>query len=190
MNKPQLDPSSIFDTGETVAPGDVTYDRFCVPATIVQCFGRAFSFNFMKKLQQTKRDENEWPGRSCQLDHDQEYYAFLSYRGGTGRFRLWVTLCAYFNITAAFVALCVVFPALVYLVWCLFPEPIYYVSSVFFSMHTFENYYINKEVEEKFGEQIFRVLSEMRILCKNRVAILDFGRVSRFFSEICGEFRF
>jgi len=36
-------------------------------------------------------------------------------------------------------------------------------------------------VEEKFGEQNFRVLSEMRILGKNRVAILDFGRVSRFF---------
>ena len=36
-------------------------------------------------------------------------------------------------------------------------------------------------VEEKFGEQNFRVISEMRILGKNRVAILDFGRVSRFF---------
>ena len=28
-------------------------------------------------------------------------------------------------------------------------------------------------VEEKIGEQIFRVLSEMRILAKNRVVILD-----------------
>ena len=46
------------------------------------------------------------------------------------------------------------------------------------------------EVEEKFGEQIFRVLSEMRILGKNRVAILDFGRVSLFFSEIWREIGF
>ena len=40
------------------------------------------------------------------------------------------------------------------------------------------------DVEEKFGEQNFRVLSEMRILGKNRIAIFDFGRVSLFFSEI------
>ena len=39
-------------------------------------------------------------------------------------------------------------------------------------------------------EQNFRVLSEMRILGKNRVAILDFGRVSTFFSEIWREIRF
>ena len=45
-------------------------------------------------------------------------------------------------------------------------------------------------VEEKFGEQNFRVLSEMRILGKNRVSILDFGRVSRFFSEIWREIGF
>ena len=31
----------------------------------------------------------------------------------------------------------------------------------------------HKHVEEKFGEQNFRVLSEMRILAKIRVAILD-----------------
>ncbi len=36
-------------------------------------------------------------------------------------------------------------------------------------------------VEEKFGEQNFRVLSEMRILAKIKVVILDFGGVSRFF---------
>ena len=38
-------------------------------------------------------------------------------------------------------------------------------------------------VEEKFGEQNFRVLSEMRILAKIRVVILDFGRVCRFFCK-------
>ena len=36
-------------------------------------------------------------------------------------------------------------------------------------------------VEEKFGEQNFWVFSEMRILGKIGVAILDFGRVCRFF---------
>ena len=46
------------------------------------------------------------------------------------------------------------------------------------------------QVEEKFGEQNFRVLSEMRFLAKIRVVILDFGRVCRFFSEIWREFRF
>ena len=45
-------------------------------------------------------------------------------------------------------------------------------------------------VEEKFGEQNFRVLSEMRILGKIKVSILDFGRVSGFFSEIWREFWF
>ena len=41
-------------------------------------------------------------------------------------------------------------------------------------------------VEEKFGEQNFRVLSEMRILAEIGVAILDFGRVSLFFNEFLG----
>jgi hypothetical protein len=45
-------------------------------------------------------------------------------------------------------------------------------------------------VEEKIGEQNFRVLSEMRILAKNKVVILDFGRVSLFFSEIWCEIGF
>ena len=39
------------------------------------------------------------------------------------------------------------------------------------------------QVEEKLGEQNFRVLSEMRFLGKIWVAILDFGRVSRFFQR-------
>ena len=46
------------------------------------------------------------------------------------------------------------------------------------------------KVEEKFPQENFRVLSEMRILGKIRVAILDFGRVSRFFSEIWREIGF
>ena len=45
-------------------------------------------------------------------------------------------------------------------------------------------------VEEKFPQENFRVVSEMRILGKNRVAILDFGRVCRFFSEIWREIEF
>ena len=45
-------------------------------------------------------------------------------------------------------------------------------------------------VEEKFGEQNFRVLSEMRFLGKIRVVILDFCRVCLFFSEIWREIRF
>ena len=49
---------------------------------------------------------------------------------------------------------------------------------------------VTLRVEEKFGEHNFRVLSEMRILAKIRVVILDFGRVSRFFSEIWREIRF
>ena len=39
-------------------------------------------------------------------------------------------------------------------------------------------------VSEKFDEQNFRVLSEMRILGKNRVVILDFGRVCLFLKKI------
>ena len=45
-------------------------------------------------------------------------------------------------------------------------------------------------VEEKFPQENFRVLSEMRILGKNIVAILDFGRVCRFFDEIWREIEF
>ena len=45
-------------------------------------------------------------------------------------------------------------------------------------------------VEEKFGEQKFRVLSEMRILAKIKVVILDFCRVCLFFSEIWREIGF
>ena len=48
----------------------------------------------------------------------------------------------------------------------------------------------HSQVEEKFGEQNFRVLSEMRILGKNRVAILGFGRVCRFFTAIWREIEF
>ena len=40
-------------------------------------------------------------------------------------------------------------------------------------------YRLRYQVEEKFGEQNFRVLSEMRILGKIMVAILDFCRVCR-----------
>ena len=40
-----------------------------------------------------------------------------------------------------------------------------------------------EDVEEKFGEQNFRVLSEMRILGKIKVAILDFGRVCFFLTK-------
>ena len=54
----------------------------------------------------------------------------------------------------------------------------------------FSRYPNAKSVEEKFGEQNFRVLSEMRFLCKIRVVIWDFGRVSRFFTEIWREFWF
>ena len=57
-------------------------------------------------------------------------------------------------------------------------------------VETSSNYRDSTLVEEKFGKQNFRVLSEMRILGKNRVAILDFGRVSRFFSEIWCEIGF
>ena len=38
-----------------------------------------------------------------------------------------------------------------------------------------------ENVEEKFPKENFRVWSEMRILGKIRVVILDFGRVSLFF---------
>ena len=96
----------------------------------------------MRGLQKAGRGESEWHERSCQLERNQEYDAFLSYRGGTGRFRLWVTLCAHFNIRAAAVALCLVFPVLVYLMWCVFPEPIYYVSSAFLSMHSYQSHLI------------------------------------------------
>ena len=117
MHKPTVDPGEIFDTGETIGPGEVTYDRWCAPSTILQKFGRAFDLKFMHELQDADRGINEWPDRSCQLEHRQEYHAFLSYRGGTGRFRLWMTLCAHFNMGAVYVVLCVVFPILVYAIW-------------------------------------------------------------------------
>ena len=50
--------------------------------------------------------------------------------------------------------------------------------------------YRNATVEEKFGEQNFRVLSEMRFLGKIMVAILDFCRACRNFSEIWREIGF
>ena len=39
----------------------------------------------------------------------------------------------------------------------------------------------SKLVEEKIPKENFRVLSEMRILVKIRLVILDFGRVCTFF---------
>jgi len=48
----------------------------------------------------------------------------------------------------------------------------------------------NPLLKKNFLKENFRVLSEMRILGKIRVAILDFGRVSRFFSEIWREIGF
>ena len=75
----------------------------------------------------------------------------MSYRGCTGRFRLWVTLCAYFNATAAFVTFCVVLPAFVLLMWCLFPEPMYYVWSVFLSIHSFQNPIMNQILDPEVG---------------------------------------
>ena len=46
------------------------------------------------------------------------------------------------------------------------------------------------KVEEKFDEQNVRVVSEMRILGKISVAILDFCRVCRNFTEIWREIGF
>ena len=48
----------------------------------------------------------------------------------------------------------------------------------------------SEEVEEKFPQENFRVFSEMRFWGKIWVAILDFGRVCRFFSEIWRKIRF
>ena len=47
-----------------------------------------------------------------------------------------------------------------------------------------------RDVEEKFGEQNFRVLSEMRFFGKIRVVILDFCWVCLYFNEICANFDF
>ena len=47
-----------------------------------------------------------------------------------------------------------------------------------------------KKLKKNFLKENFRVFSEMRILGKIRVAILDFGRVSRFFDEIWREIEF
>ena len=47
-----------------------------------------------------------------------------------------------------------------------------------------------ENVDEKFPQENFRVLSEMPILAKIKVVIFDFGGVSLFFSEIWREIRF
>ena len=151
MLKPAADFESAFDLGDLVAPGQADHDRFAVPATILQWFGRAFSLAFMNDLMGAKLGEKEWPKRSCKLEERAEYDAFLSYRGGTGRFWLWVTLCAHFNVTAMFIGLFVVVPCLVILVWCMFPEPMYYLSSGFFTLTTYQkgNTIYNEEFDER-----------------------------------------
>ena len=45
-------------------------------------------------------------------------------------------------------------------------------------------------VEEKFGEQNFRVLSEMRILAKIRLVILDFVGYVDFLAKFGAKFDF
>ena len=81
--------------------------------------------------------EDEYPRESVRLKEDQEYDAFLSYRGATGRFWLWVAITAHFNVRPAFFTLVVIFPCVVLLMYCAFPEPMYYFGPGWLSSSTF-----------------------------------------------------
>ena len=72
-------------------------------------FGYSFSFEFLCQLNDREPD-SDYPEGSFPVDPGQQYDGFISYRGGAGRYPLYITLLALFNLFPAVVFFCVVCP--------------------------------------------------------------------------------
>ena len=86
--------------GQIVQFGDSNLDRYTTLQHAMRWFGQTFSVQFWDWLKDRPADA-DYPKGSFQLDRDEEYTGFFSYRGGSGRWVLQSTLCAQFNFAPA-----------------------------------------------------------------------------------------
>jgi len=64
-------------------------------------FGYSFSQTFYKKLAGMGEDA-DWHEGSKPMKPGDEYDAFISYRGGSGKFFLFLTMCGMWHLQPAF----------------------------------------------------------------------------------------
>lgn len=89
-----------MDVGQLVKMGDSHLDKYTTIQYVMRWFGHSFSQKFYEELSQRPPDA-EFPKGSYQMEPNQDYHAFLSYRGAAGRFTLWLSLCRLFNFLPA-----------------------------------------------------------------------------------------
>ena len=89
-----------LDVGQRLSMGQSTVDRYTTLHYAMRWFGHTFSQSFWNWLGQRAVDA-DYPNGSFQFEPGEEYTGFISYRGGSGRWYIWSTLCAEFNIIPA-----------------------------------------------------------------------------------------
>jgi hypothetical protein len=89
-----------MDVGQFLSIGQCTLDRYTTLHYAMRWCGNTFSQSFWNWLCHRAVDA-DYPKGSFQLDVGEEYTGFISYRGGSGRWRIWTTLCAEFNLAPA-----------------------------------------------------------------------------------------
>ena len=100
-----------MDLGQMVQYGLSAIDRYTTWQYVMRWFGRSFSISFWKKLK--KRGGQDFPPGSFQMDVDGALDVFISYRGSSGRYVLYLTLCGFYNVLPAFIFMFVICPAVV-----------------------------------------------------------------------------
>eukprot|EP00398_MALV-I-01_sp_L67-1_P000031 gene31-706_t len=106
--------AGILDIGQIWPLGTTEIDRYTTLTYVMKWCGYSFTQRFQKHLQ--NRESMDFPKGSYHLEYDDHnpqscsYEMFLSYRGASGSFWCWATLCSEMNMLPALVCLTVVFP--------------------------------------------------------------------------------
>ena len=137
MEKPETNATDMFDQGEQASLGELRLDRYTTGKHILKNFGQVFTREYFDNLIATKSygkgdKKSIFPPESKQLSPGDEIDQLISYRGATGRWTLWITMCAIHNIGPSLFILVVVLPLIALFIYFVAPEPIYYVSRFWF----------------------------------------------------------
>ena len=101
-----------LDIGQYLGIGRGSIDKYTTVQYIMRWMGYSFSKTYFRKLIKRGPDVG-FPRGAMDLEAGEEYEAFISYRGGTGKFVLWLTMCGIFHIKPAFCYLVGFLPFLV-----------------------------------------------------------------------------
>ena len=101
-----------LDVGQLLPFGESTMDRFTTLTYVMRWFGHAFSHKFWRKISSREPDADYLNG-SRQMQPEEKYDFFISYRGSTGRWFLQICLCGYHNILPGFLFLFAICPIVV-----------------------------------------------------------------------------